>query len=212
MTSAFLNNVTTVLLLTPMLLYIAKVMNLNPIPFLLTMILASNVGGAGTLIGDPPNIMIASSSGLTFNEFILTMGPIAVVDLIIIIAIFYLIYGRGLKVDGHERQAMIKTLDTLDERAAIQDTALFKKSIITIFLVIVLFFLHSSIGQILHPIFPFVDPAMTLEPAEVAFHAMNLAKRKNADVLFFSYSTRGRQGACIQFLCPERHVRPDHGP
>ena len=74
-------------------------------------------GGAGTLIGDPPNIMIASSSGLTFNEFILTMGPIAVVDLIIIIGIFYLIYGRGLKVDEHERQAMIKTLDTLDEHA-----------------------------------------------------------------------------------------------
>ena len=144
-------------------------------------------GGAGTLIGDPPNIMIASSSGLTFNEFILTMGPIAVVDLIIIIiAIFYLIYGRGLKVDEHERQAMIKTLDTLDERAAIQDTVLFKKSIITIFLAIVLFFLHSSIGQILHPIFPFVDSAMTLEPAEVALHAMTPAKRKNADVLFFS--------------------------
>lgn len=116
MTSAFLDNVTTVLLLTPMLLYIAKVMNLNPIPFLLTMILASNVGGAGTLIGDPPNIMIASSSGLTFNEFILTMGPIAVVDLIIIIGIFYLIYGRGLKVDEHERQAMIKTLDTHPRR------------------------------------------------------------------------------------------------
>jgi Na+/H+ antiporter NhaD/arsenite permease-like protein len=167
-TSAFLDNVTTVLLLTPMLLYIAKVMDLNPIPFLLTMILASNVGGAGTLIGDPPNIMIASSSGLTFNEFILTMGPIALVDLIIIIGVFYLIYGRGLKVDEHERSAMVKTLDALDERAAIQDMVLFKKSIITIIFVIILFFLHSSIGQILHPLLPFIDPAMTLEPAEVA--------------------------------------------
>jgi Na+/H+ antiporter NhaD/arsenite permease-like protein len=166
--SAFLDNVTTVLLLTPMLLYIAKVMNLNPIPFLLAMILASNVGGAGTLIGDPPNIMIASSSGLTFNDFILTMGPIALVDLIIIIGIFYFIYGRGLKVDEHERGAMIKTLDALDERAAIQDMTLFKKSIITIIFVIILFFLHSNIGEILHLIFPFVSPTMTLEPAEVA--------------------------------------------
>lgn len=166
--SAFLDNVTTVLLLTPMLLYVTKLMKLNPVPFLLAMILSSNVGGAGTLIGDPPNIMIASSAGLTFNEFIIHMGPIALIDLIIVLALFYLIYGRTLKVGEKERQVMVKTLDALDERAAIHDIALFKKSIIVIFFVIGLFFIHNNIGQILNLIFPFVDPAMTLEPAEVA--------------------------------------------
>jgi Na+/H+ antiporter NhaD/arsenite permease-like protein len=166
--SAFLDNVTTVLLLTPMLLYVTKLMKLNPVPFLLAMILSSNVGGAGTLIGDPPNIMIASSAGLTFNEFIIHMGPIALLDLIIVLALFYLIYGRTLKVGEKERQVMVKTLDALDERAAIHDMALFKKSIIVIFFVVGLFFIHNNIGQILNLIFPFVDPAMTLEPAEVA--------------------------------------------
>jgi Na+/H+ antiporter NhaD/arsenite permease-like protein len=166
--SAFLDNVTTVLLLTPMLLYVTKLMKLNPVPFLLAMILSSNVGGAGTLIGDPPNIMIASSAGLTFNEFIIHMGPIALIDLIIVLALFYLIYGRTLKVGEKERQVMVKTLDALDERAAIHDMALFKKSIIVIFFVVGLFFIHNNIGQILNLIFPFVDPAMTLEPAEVA--------------------------------------------
>ncbi len=166
--SAFLDNVTTVLLLTPMLLFVAKLMDLNPVPFLLAEILASNVGGAGTLIGDPPNIMIGSAAGLSFNEFIIHMGPIAVVDLIIVLVMFYLIYGRSLKVSEKERAAIIKTIDTLDERAAIQDLALFKKSVITILFVVFLFFIHSSFGQYISIILPFVDPALTLEPAEVA--------------------------------------------
>jgi Na+/H+ antiporter NhaD/arsenite permease-like protein len=167
-TSAFLDNVTTVLLLTPMLLYVAKLMKLNPVPFLLAEVLASNVGGAGTLIGDPPNIMIASSAGLSFNEFIVNMGPIAVVDLLIVLVMFYLIYGRSMKVDERGRQVIVKTLDALDERAAIQDMVLFKKSVIVIFAVVGLFFIHSDIGRILSLFLPFIDPAMVLEPAEVA--------------------------------------------
>jgi len=166
--SAFLDNVTTVLLLTPMLLYIAKVMKLNPVPFLLAEILASNVGGAGTLIGDPPNVMIASSAGLTFNEFIFNMGPIAVVDLVIILVMFYLIYGKSLKVDEAERETIVTKLDALDERAAILDLKLFKKSIFTILFVVFMFFIHDKVGSILHTVLPFVDPAMGLEPAEVA--------------------------------------------
>jgi len=172
--SAFLDNVTTVLLLTPMLLYIARVMEINPVPFLLAEIISSNVGGMATLIGDPPNIMIASSAGLSFNEFLINMGPIALVDLGIVLLIFYLIYGRSLRVEPHERESLVKSLDTLDERAAIQDIALFRKSVATIFLVIALFFVHSSIGAILHPILPFVPAGLTLEPAEVALIGASL--------------------------------------
>ncbi len=151
--SAFLDNVTTVLLLTPMLLTIAKLMKLNPLPYLIAEIFASNVGGAATLIGDPPNIMIASAAGLTFNEFLMVMGPIALVDLGIVLLMMFLIYGKTMKVDPHERDVMLKAMENLDENAAIQDRSLFMKSIVTILLVVVMFFFHSLLG---------------LEPAEVA--------------------------------------------
>ncbi|HOI58892.1 MAG TPA: SLC13 family permease, partial [Methanoculleus sp.] len=166
--SAFLDNVTTVLLLTPMLLYVARVMNLNPVPFLVTEIFASNVGGAATLIGDPPNIMIASSAGLTFNEFLIHLAPIMVVDMVLLIGLMYLIYGRSMKVSPDERQELVRTLDSLDERAAIVDRSLFNKSVAVIVFVVLLFFIHDRIGEILHAVLPFVDPAMGLEPAEVA--------------------------------------------
>ncbi|HQD24971.1 ArsB/NhaD family transporter [Methanoculleus thermophilus] len=166
--SAFLDNVTTVLLLTPMLLYIARVMNLNPVPFLVTEIFASNIGGAATLIGDPPNIMIASSAGLTFNEFLIHLGPIMVIDMVILIGLMYAIYGRSMKVNPSERQEMIRVLEGLDERAAIVDRSLFNKSVAVIAFVVLLFFVHDRIGEILHIVLPFVDPAMGLEPAEVA--------------------------------------------
>ena len=166
--SAFLDNVTTVLLLTPMLLYIARVMNLNPVPFLVTEIFASNIGGAATLIGDPPNIMIASSAGLTFNEFLIHHGPIMVIDMVILIGLMYAIYGRSMKVNPSERQEMIRVLEGLDERAAIVDRSLFNKSVAVIAFVVLLFFVHDRIGEILHIVLPFVDPAMGLEPAEVA--------------------------------------------
>jgi Na+/H+ antiporter NhaD/arsenite permease-like protein len=151
--SAFLDNVTTVLLLTPMLLTIAKLMKLNPLPYLIAEIFASNVGGAATLIGDPPNIMIASAAGLTFNEFLMVMAPIALVDLGIVLLMMLLIYGKTMKVEPHERDVMMKAMENLDENAAIQDRSLFMKSIVTILLVVVMFFFHSLLG---------------LEPAEVA--------------------------------------------
>jgi Na+/H+ antiporter NhaD/arsenite permease-like protein len=151
--SAFLDNVTTVLLLTPMLLTIARLMKLNPLPYLIAEIFASNVGGAATLIGDPPNIMIASAAGLTFNEFLMVMAPIALIDLGIVLLMMFLIYGKSMKVEPHERDVMMKAMENLDEKAAIQDQSLFKKSIVTILLVIVMFFFHSFLG---------------LEPAEVA--------------------------------------------
>ena len=166
--SAFLDNVTTVLLLTPMLLYVARVMKLNPVPFLVTEIFASNIGGAATLIGDPPNIMIASSAGLTFNEFLIHLGPIMVVNMVILLLMMYVIYGRSMKVSPGEREEMVRTLDSLDERAAITDRVLFRQSVIVIAFVVLLFFIHDRIGEILHIVLPFVDPAMGLEPAEVA--------------------------------------------
>ncbi len=157
--SAFLDNVTTVLLITPMLIYLAELMDLNPIPFLLSEIFASNIGGTATLIGDPPNIMIGSAANLSFNEFLINMGPIVVVDLFIVMLMLYAFYGRGLKVSPERKEQINAVLKNLDEKAAIKDRALFRKSVIVILLVIGLFFIHSAIG---------------LEPAVVALIGASL--------------------------------------
>ncbi|USH00979.1 ArsB/NhaD family transporter [Thermococcus argininiproducens] len=144
--SAFLDNVTTVLLLTPMLLYISRLMEINPLPFLLSEIFASNIGGTATLIGDPPNIMIGSAAGLSFNEFISNMGPIALLDLVVMIIIVYFAYREVLRVSEEKKERILRTLNGLDERAAIRDLALFRKSITTILIVITLFFVHDKLG------------------------------------------------------------------
>jgi Na+/H+ antiporter NhaD/arsenite permease-like protein len=144
--SAFLDNVTTVLLLTPMLLYITKRMEVNPIPFLLSEVFASNIGGTATLIGDPPNIMIGSAAGLSFNDFILNMTPIAFLDLFITVAIIYLAYRNAIKVSPRREVEIRNLIMGMNEEDAIRDRELFRKSVITIGLVIVGFFFHDRLG------------------------------------------------------------------
>ncbi|BAD85069.1 arsenical pump membrane protein [Thermococcus kodakarensis KOD1] len=144
--SAFLDNVTTVLLLTPMLLYITKKMGVNPIPFLLSEVFASNIGGTATLIGDPPNIMIGSAANLSFNEFILNMGPIALVDLFATIGIIYLAYRAEMNSHKENEEAIKMTIMSLDERDAIRDPSLFRKSITVLIGVVIGFFFHDKLG------------------------------------------------------------------
>ncbi|WP_297506825.1 ArsB/NhaD family transporter [Thermococcus sp.] len=144
--SAFLDNVTTVLLLTPMLLYITKRMDVNPVPFLLSEVFASNIGGTATLIGDPPNIMIGSAAGLSFNEFIANMTPIAFLDLFVTIAVIYLAYRGAIKVSPGREEAIRNMIMEMNENDAIRDRKLFRKSLIVIGLVIVGFFFHDKLG------------------------------------------------------------------
>ena len=144
--SAFLDNVTTVLLLTPMLLYITRQMDVNPVPFLLSEVFASNIGGTATLIGDPPNIMIGSAAGLSFNEFIVNMGPIAFFDLFVTVGIIYLAYRGVLAVHKERSEAIRLSIMSLNEKDAIRDHSLFRKSVITIVAVIIGFFFHDSLG------------------------------------------------------------------
>ncbi|MFV0503298.1 MAG: SLC13 family permease [Lachnospirales bacterium] len=140
--SAFLDNVTTILLIGPMTISIANILNLNPVPFLLTQILASNIGGTATLIGDPPNIMIGSAAGLSFMDFIINTAPIVIVILLAFIPMAKLKYGKTLIVE----QSSIDTVMKLDENKSIEDPVLLKKSIVMIFLVILGFMLHSIIN------------------------------------------------------------------
>lgn len=140
--SAFLDNVTTVLLIGPMTIAITRMLKIDPVPFLLTQILASNIGGTATLIGDPPNIMIGSAANLSFMDFVLNLGPIIIVILAATILCIYFIYGRHLIVDESEMQEVLK----LDERKSVKDPSLMRKSIILTALVAVGFVMHSTLG------------------------------------------------------------------
>jgi len=138
--SAFLDNVTTVLLLTPMLIYITRRMDVDPAPFLLSEVFASNIGGTATLIGDPPNIMIGSAAKLSFNDFIENMAPIALITLGVTIALIFLFYRRSFS------SAKRGNVMLIDEGEAIKDTKLLKKSVVVLSFVIFAFFFHDVLG------------------------------------------------------------------
>ena len=140
--SAFLDNVTTVLLIGPMTFSICKTLELNPIPFLLTQIISSNVGGTATLIGDPPNIMLGSAADITFLQFVLYDGPIVVIVMAATIICFKFMYKKGLSVTP-EKMALIMQMD---ENKEIRDRVLFYKSIVMICLVALAFILHDTLG------------------------------------------------------------------
>ena len=139
--SGFLDNVTTVLLIGPMTLAITNMLKTSPVPFFITQIMASNIGGTATLIGDPPNIMIGSAAGLSFLDFVANTGLAVVFVLAAMLVCFYLIYGRKLHV---EEGAMAEVLQ-LDESKAIKDRSLLIKSVVMIILVVFAFIFHSQL-------------------------------------------------------------------
>ncbi|MEL7635934.1 MULTISPECIES: SLC13 family permease [Sporomusa] len=137
--SAFLDNVTTVLLIVPVTLTLTKMLQVNPVPFLISEIVASNIGGTATLIGDPPNIMIGSATGLDFNSFIINLAPISIIILAVTIALLLLIYRKDLQIDEKNREAILQ----LNCKEEIRDWQLLKKSLAVLALTIVAFVLHG---------------------------------------------------------------------
>ena len=140
--SAFLDNVTTVLLIGPMTIAITQILEVNPVPFLLSQIMASNIGGTATLIGDPPNIMIGSAAGLSFADFIVNTGPVVLISLAVVVTIFFLMYRGNLHVESENMEKVL----TLDEKLTIKDASLLRKSVIMIVLVVVGFIFHAQLG------------------------------------------------------------------
>lgn len=140
--SAFLDNVTTVLLIGPMTLTVCKLLDVNPIPFFMTEILASNIGGTATLIGDPPNIMIGSAAGYSFFDFILYDAPAVAIILVAILGVFYALYGRKMNVDDEHKARIME----LDEHARIKNRRLLKQSVVMTALVVVGFMAHGALG------------------------------------------------------------------
>ena len=139
--SAFLDNVTTVILMVPVTFLIADALDASPIPFLLTQVMASNIGGASTLIGDPPNILIGSAAGLTFADFVVNMTPIVLISLPVVLGILYLMFRKDLG-GGDDAEAVIANMDAA---GSIRDGVLLRRSLIILGLVIVAFFLHGTL-------------------------------------------------------------------
>jgi anion transporter len=137
--SAFLDNVTTVLLMAPVTLLVCDRLNTNPVPFLMAEVMASNIGGAATLIGDPPNIIIASRAGLSFNDFLVNMAPIVVVALIGFVAILPWLFRGSFSVSP---ESVVEVM-SLNEREAINDRRLLVKCAVVLTLVFAGFLTHS---------------------------------------------------------------------
>ncbi len=140
--SALLDNVTTVLLVVPVTLVITEALKVNAYPFLFSQILASNIGGTATLIGDPPNILIGGQVGLTFNDFVINLAPVIVVILIVHVISMHLIWGRGMTAAADMRARVMG----FDEKKAITDPRLLKLAGLVLALVMVAFVLARSLG------------------------------------------------------------------
>jgi Na+/H+ antiporter NhaD/arsenite permease-like protein len=140
--SGLLDNVTTVLLVGPMSIAIARMLKIDPVPFLMAQVLASNVGGTATLIGDPPNIMIGSAAGLSFLDFLENTGIAVVFVLILEIVMMRIFYGKELCADGIDTSAVEK----LNPAKSITNPALMKKALVVLVLVIIGFVFHDKLG------------------------------------------------------------------
>lgn len=140
--SAFLDNVTTVLLIVPVTISICYVLEINPVPIFIAEIIASNIGGTATLIGDPPNIMIGSAAGLGFMDFIINLTPVIIVIFIVTLFLLKLIYKQQLQTTEANKQQLMQ----MNANDAIKDPVLLKRSLTVIGVVILGFVLHQYLG------------------------------------------------------------------
>jgi Na+/H+ antiporter NhaD/arsenite permease-like protein len=147
--SAFLDNLTTVLLMVPITFLLADALDIDPIPLVIIEIIVSNVGGTATLIGDPPNILIAGATDLSFIDFIVNLAPIAALTFVVVTVGLYWVFRRRLRVAPHARRRVME----LDARRSIEDMAELKRTVPILVGSILVFFAHQ---------------ALHLEPATVA--------------------------------------------
>jgi Na+/H+ antiporter NhaD/arsenite permease-like protein len=147
--SAFLDNLTTILLMVPITFLLADALDIDPLPLVIIEVIASNIGGTATLIGDPPNIIIAGATGLSFGSFIVNLAPIAALAFVVVTAALYRFYRPQLQVAPKARQRVMQ----LDAARSIEDAAELRRTMPILVGTIVVFFAHKALG---------------LEPATVA--------------------------------------------
>jgi len=160
--SAFLDNLTTILLMVPITFLLADTLDIPPVPLIVMEIITSNIGGTATLIGDPPNIIIAGATGLSFNEFLVNLAPIAFITLIVGVGLLYLVYRSQLQIAPENRRRVME----IDPRRSIEDADELRRTLPVLVLTILAFFVHQQLG---------------LEPATVALTgaAVMLAVSRN---------------------------------
>ena len=139
--SAFLDNLTTILLVAPITFLLADALDIEAVPLLIIEVMASNIGGTATLIGDPPNIIIAGATGLSFNAFIVNLAPIVIVTFAIVMPLLYLVFRRRLHVEERNRRAVME----LDALASIRDSAELRRTGPVLALTILAFFAHQAL-------------------------------------------------------------------
>ena len=147
--SAFLDNLTTILLIAPITFLLADALDIEAVPLLIIEVIASNIGGTATLIGDPPNIIIAGATGLSFNAFIANLAPIVIVTFAVVVPLLYLVFRNRLQIEERNRRAVME----LDAAASIRDWPELKRTGSVLALTVLAFFAHQ---------------ALHLEPATVA--------------------------------------------
>jgi Na+/H+ antiporter NhaD/arsenite permease-like protein len=163
--SAFLDNLTTILLIVPITFLLADAFDIDPIPLVLIEVMACNIGGTATLIGDPPNIMIGAATGLSFVEFLFNLAPIAYLTMLLVVGLLYLAFRKRLQIPEASRDRVME----LDARRSIEDPSELRRLGPLLLLTIVAFFVHKPLG---------------LEPTTVALGAatlMLLASRQKLD-------------------------------
>jgi Na+/H+ antiporter NhaD/arsenite permease-like protein len=139
--SAFLDNLTTILLIAPITFLLADALDIEAVPLLIIEVIASNIGGTATLIGDPPNIIIAGATGLSFNEFIVNLAPIVLVTFAVVVPLLYLVFRRRLRVDERDRMAVLD----LNAAASIRDAAELRRTGPVLVLTVLAFFAHQNL-------------------------------------------------------------------
>jgi Na+/H+ antiporter NhaD/arsenite permease-like protein len=139
--SAFLDNLTTILLVVPVTFLLADALDIDPIPLIVIEIIVSNIGGTATLIGDPPNIIIAGATDLSFNSFIVNLAPIALLTFFVVTALLYLWYRPRLRVEEKNRHFVMD----MDADAAIRDHDELRRTVPVLVITILAFFAHQAL-------------------------------------------------------------------
>jgi Na+/H+ antiporter NhaD/arsenite permease-like protein len=139
--SAFLDNLTTVLLVVPITFLLADALDIDPIPLVITEIIASNIGGTATLIGDPPNIMIAGATNLSFLDFVVNLAPLASLTFVVVCGMLYLFYRPRLQIEHSARERVMR----LDARASIEDRDELIRTVPILVLSVLVFFVHKPL-------------------------------------------------------------------
>jgi Na+/H+ antiporter NhaD/arsenite permease-like protein len=141
--SSILDNVTTIILIVPITLAICENLEISPVPLILSEIFSSNIGGTATLIGDPPNIIIGSAGQLSFMDFILNLAPFILVLLILLPFFVRLFFKKEMSQNANKNW---KRIEKFDEKKAIENPFLLKKSLISFFITIIVFIFHHNLG------------------------------------------------------------------